>query len=100
MLSRDLNNALQCRLAEYKLSSELLPEIPSVIRHYLSNESSREITVKRLERVLGPHVTDIPRVGARGGYAHVGTPSDRLHFLIDDIMAILDSGKIRVSNKA
>jgi hypothetical protein len=93
MIPRDLNNALQRRLAEYKLSlsRQSLREMPSVIRHYAAGESSREITVKKLERILWPHVTDIPRKGARGGYEYVGTPDSRLHFLVEDLMAILDS---------
>jgi hypothetical protein len=93
MIPRDLNNALQRRLAEYKLSLSLrsLREIPSVIRHYSSAELSREATVKGLKRILGPHVVSIPRKGARGGYDHIGTPDSRLHFLVEDLMAILDS---------
>jgi hypothetical protein len=93
MIPRDLNNALQTRLKEYCLSFELLPELPRMIEHYVSGESSRELTITRLERVLWPHVTAIPRKGARGEFDHVGTPDNRLHFLIEDVMAILDSAK-------
>jgi hypothetical protein len=93
MLPRDLNNALQASLKEYRLSFELLTELPPTINHYVSGESSREITVERLRRILWPHVTNIPRKGARGGFDHVGTPDSRLYFLIEDVMAILDSAK-------
>jgi hypothetical protein len=94
MLPRALNNALQVVLKEYRLSFELLPELSSVIRHYVSGESSRAITVTRLKRILRPHVTNIPRKGARGGHEYVGTPDSRLDLMIDAIMPILDSGKI------
>jgi hypothetical protein len=94
MFPRELNNALQVVLKEYRLSFERVPELPSVIRHYVSGESSREITITRLERILGLHVTNIPRKGARGGYDHIGTPDGRLDILIEAIMPILDSGKI------
>jgi hypothetical protein len=93
MIPRDLNHALQATLKEYRLSFDLLPELPRMIRHYLSGESPREITVKGLERILWPYVTDIPRKGARGGFDHVGTPGSRLHFLVEDLMTILDSAK-------
>jgi hypothetical protein len=95
MPPRALNNALQVVLKEYRLSFELLPGLSTVIRQYVSGESSREITVKKLERILWSHVTDIPRKGARGGHEYVGTPDGRLHFLIEDVMSILDSAKIK-----
>jgi hypothetical protein len=94
MIPRDLNHALQTTLKEYRLSLEALPELPPMIKHYVSGQSPREITVKGLERILWPCVTDIPRKGARGGFNHVGTPDSRVHFLIEDIMAILDSAKL------
>jgi hypothetical protein len=66
MIPRDLNNALQRRLAEYKLSlsQQSLREVPSVFRHYASGEWSRKTTLEGLKRILGPHVVDIPRTSS------------------------------------
>jgi hypothetical protein len=94
MLPRALNNALQVVLKEYRLSFELLPELPSVIKHYVSGESSKEITLTRLERILRAHAANIPRKGARGGHEYIGTPDSRLHFMIEDVMTIVGSAKI------
>jgi hypothetical protein len=91
MPPRNLNNALQKRLAEYGLSFELLPEIPAMVGHFLAGDLFRPAIVKALERILRFHVTSIPRRGARGGYDHIGSPDSRLHFLVEDMMAILDA---------
>jgi hypothetical protein len=91
MPPRDLNNALQKRLAEYGLSFESLPEIPAMVEHFLAGRLSRPAIVTALEKILWFHVTSIPRKGARGGYDHIGSPDSRLHFLVEDMMTILDA---------
>jgi hypothetical protein len=100
VIPRDLNYAIQVVLAERGLSFEMLPEVPRLIKHYVSGGASRQFTNKGLERTLLGHVTNIPRKGARGGYENIGTPADRLHYLIEDIMAALDSAKFVQEKKS
>lgn len=93
MFPRDLNNALQARLSEWGLSQKDVPELAALVRQYLSGERSRETLIAGLKRILWPHMGRVPRRGARGGYEHIGSPDDRLAFLLEDLTAVIDSAK-------
>jgi hypothetical protein len=92
MLPRNLNNALQARLSERGLSFKDLPELASLIDHYLAGHNPRQNFIAGLERILRQHTMKIPRKGARGGYDHIGRPEDRLQEFISEILTILDCG--------
>lgn len=94
MIARQLNDALQRYLAdELRLSFKDLSQLPSMRRLYYSGDLSRERLTEGLKRMLLQHATKIPRKGARGGYDHIGSPDDRLRFIVEDIMTILDCGR-------
>jgi hypothetical protein len=88
-LPRELNNALQVRLAEYGLSLREIPELPRMIEHLLSGTWETVNFVAGLNRILLPRLTAIPRKGARGGHEYVGTPEERARVLVDEILTIM-----------
>src|ERR1700722_6019842 len=89
MLPRELNNALQARLGVYGLSLRDFPELPTMIEDFLLGRWQTATLVAALNRILLPKLAAIPRKGARGGYEYFGTPGDRVRFLVDDILTIL-----------
>jgi hypothetical protein len=90
MLPRDLNNALQARLSERGLSFKDLPELASLIDHYLGGNNPRQNFIEGLKRILRQRTTEIPRKGARGGFDWIGRPEHRLLEFISEILSILD----------
>jgi hypothetical protein len=100
VISRQLHNALQARFREHGLSVREYPELMPLIRQFLSGQRSRATLIAGLQRLLFRHAAKIPRKGARGGYDCIGSADDRLGWLIDDLMSILDCARNTAEQQA
>jgi hypothetical protein len=93
-MPRDLNRALQAKLKDWKLALEDLPQLRSVIRHYLQGTVTREIFIANLAQVFHGKVNAIPRKGARGGHDRVPTPRDQEAWIVEEVLTIVESAKL------
>jgi len=92
-LPRSLNNALQARLKDWGIPMAEVRAVPRLIEEYLSGVKKRELLVAGLAQAFRRKNTRIPRKGARMGHDQIPSPDIQMAWLIEDVMAIVESAK-------
>jgi len=93
MMPRSLNNALQARLKDWRISLSDVPALPRLVEDYLAGVQSKALFVAGLRQAFRRQTAKIPRRGARGGHEQVPTPDIQMKWLIEDVLTIVESAK-------